>query len=247
MGGTDSSGPTTDARVPGQPPNRRRTIRTVIATVAILVAVGSTAIGPVAVAGAESTPSATVGSQDAAADPTLVVSNETVDPQSTATHRIALTDAPDGLAGFEVTLALETEGVATIGNASYPDRFGLTTDPVVSSDEQTVTVEAIDLEDAVTSGETDVTLAEIDVTGVDHGETNLRVSDAQLDADGGDAIDPARAAGTLTVGDGGEESASQNESAEDDGSDGDSVPGFAIGPALAAIAALTITLVARRS
>lgn len=246
MGGTDSSGPTTDARFPGQPPHRRRTIRALLVTVAILVAAGSAAIGPVAVAGAESTSSATVGSQDAAADPTLVVSNETADPQSTATHRISLTDAPEGLAGFEVTLALEADGVATIGNASYPDRFGLTTDPVVSADEQTVTVEAIDLDDAVTSGETDVTLTTIDVTGVDHGETDLRVSDAQLDADGGDPVDPSRAAGTLTVGDGGEESASQNESAGDGGSDGDSVPGFAIGTALAAIAAITITLTARR-
>ncbi|KDE59862.2 hypothetical protein EL22_16345 [Halostagnicola sp. A56] len=246
MGGTDSSGPTADAQFPVRTPQRRRTIRTLAVTMAILVAVGSAAIGAVAVAGAESVPSATVGSQDAATDPTLVVSNGTVDPASNATHRIALTDAPEGLAGFEVTLALETEGVATIANASYPDRFALSSDPVVTSDEQTITLEAIDLDDAVTPGETNVTLAAVDVSGVDHGVTDLRVSDAQLDADGGDSIDPARAAGTLTVGNGGEDPATQNESAGDDGSDGDSVPGFAAGIAVAAIVGSAAVLVARR-
>lgn len=246
MGGTDSSVPTTDTWLPVQTPHRRRTIRALLVALALVVAIGSTAIGPVAVAGAESTSSATGVSQNAATDPTLVVSNETVDPQAGATHRLALTDAPEGLAGFEVTLALETDGVATIENASYPDRFGLPTDPVVTSDEQTVTIEAIDLDDEITSGETDITLAEIDVTGVNDGETDLRVSDAQLDADGGNPIDPSRAAGTLTVGDGGSESTSQNEPAGDGGSDGDSVPGFAAGTAVIAIAAITFTLIARR-
>ncbi|WP_207591074.1 hypothetical protein [Halomontanus rarus] len=188
-----------------------------------------------------------------AAEGTLVVSDASTDLDASATHRVALTDVPDGLAGFEITLALDSEDVATVTGASYPDHFGMTTDPAVGSDGRTIAVEAVDLADEITAGKSNVTLARIDVTGVDAGETDLRVVDLQADADGGSPIEPSLEAGTLTVGDGSktdadaDTDAGADESESDPGTDSesnsddrtDSVPGFtAVLASLAAIAAI---------
>lgn len=212
----------------------------------VALAVG-VAIVPIASMATTDAGAATATATSTAAEPGLVVDDATVESGERATHRIALTDAPDGLAGFELTVELSgDDGTATIANASYPDQYGPTTDPVVSADGQSVTVEAADLTDEVTPGASDVTLATVEVNGTDTGSTALEVAELQVDADGGDRIKPSLEAGTLTV-DGG--SASQNETGDsDDGteSDGsDSVPGFTGGAAVAAIAALAAALIAR--
>nr|WP_049890503.1 hypothetical protein [Natrinema versiforme] len=228
----------------GSTPSRRWKRTAAALLVALAVAVALVPIASLAVADAGAT---TAPATQTAAGPGLVVGDASVESGETATHRIALTDAPDGLAGFELTVELSgDEGTATVANASYPDRYGPTTDPIVSADGQSVTVEAADLTDEVTPGASDVTLATIEVNGTDAGSTALEVTDLQIDADGGDRIDPSLEAGTLTV-DGG--SASQNESGdsgdetESDGSD--SVPGFTGGAAITAIAALAAALLAR--
>lgn len=192
-----------------------------------------------------------------AAEGTLVVSDASTDLDASATHRVALTDVPDGLAGFEITLALDSEDVATVTGAGYPDHFGMTTDPARGSEGRTITVEAVDLADEITAGASNVTLARVDVTGVDAGETDLRVVDLQADADGGRPIEPSLEAGTLTVGDGGPDGsktdadadtdAGADESESDSGTDSesnsddrtDSIPGFtATLASLVAIAAI---------
>lgn len=120
---------------------------------------------------------------------------------TTTTIRIALEEAPDGLAGYE--LALELPGGGTVTNASYPDAFGLTTDPRIGDDGRSVRIEAADLGDEVPPGTTDVTLARLTVSGLAADAATLRLADAQVDADGGEKIDPAAlsvdAAGTGDV------------------------------------------------
>ncbi|GAB3668264.1 hypothetical protein [Halopiger thermotolerans] len=255
-----------------------------LATVAALVAAAAVPLSAGAVAAPEpggdaaaapalaSTGSNASSAASTASEPTLVVDDATVDPDGTATQRIALTDAPDGLAGFELTLELESD-VATVAGASYPDHFGMTTDPVVGADSRTVTVEAVDLTDEIGAGASDVTLATLELEGVEDGATELRVTEMQIDADGGDAVDPSLEAGTVTVGgadsaagsgdssgssaqDGtGTETASGG-SATDGGSNGtdggsspasiaESVPGFTGGVAIAAIAVLAATIARR--
>lgn len=222
--------------------------------VALAVGLAAVPIGPAAAAsgGADTDAAGAVTATTTATEPSLIVDDATVEPGETATHRLALTDAPDGLAGFELTVELSgDDGTATVANASYPDEYGMTTDPIVSADEQSITVEAVDLGDEVTPGATDVTLATVEVNATDAGSATLDVTDVQIDDDSGDAVVPSIEAGTLTVGDGG--NGSQSDGAEsDDGADGDggadaeSVPGFAAGAALAVLAALVITLFARR-
>ncbi|QCC58157.1 hypothetical protein NP511_06415 [Natrinema thermotolerans] len=213
-------------------------------------------------------PATATGGPSASTGDALVITNATVEPGGTAVHRIVLTDAPDGLAGFELTLELSGDAAA-VENAGYPDDYRMTTDPVVSDDGESVTVEAVDLDDAVTPGASDVTLATVTVNGTEPGAAALEVTDARLDADGGSRIDPTREPGTLTVqtdataaestgtpddgSDAGDGAASNKEPAGGtDGSDDDSasnseaVPGFAGGTALLALAVLAGGLLARR-
>ncbi|PGF15292.1 hypothetical protein CP556_03535 [Natrinema sp. CBA1119] len=240
------------------PRSRRRTVTALVVGLVVCLAalpapIAAASEGPPSVSGVDTTATT-------AAESTLVVSDSTVEPGTTATHRIALTDAPDGLAGFEFTLELSGDA-ATVSNASYPDAYGLTTDPITSADGRSVTVEAADLTDEVTSGATDVTLATVEVNATETatGSTTLRVAESQVDADDGSRVEPTLESGTLTVGEDGPEAASaQSEgtgSADETASDGadesdrsdssEPVPGFAAGSAIGALAVLAAALLAR--
>lgn len=240
---------------------RRRTGERLAVALLVGLAIG-TILAPVSIAatsGGAADSTATAG--PSASDGSIVVTDATVEPGGTAVHRVALTDAPDGLAGFELTLELSGDA-ATVENASYPDEYRMTTDPVVSDDGKSVTVEAVDLDDAVTPGASNVTLATVTVAGAEPGSTALEVTDARLDADGGSRIEPALETGTVTVADGGTGSEPAGESndggsdestANDESDDGDdeaetdseSIPGFAGGAALLALAVLAAALLAR--
>jgi PGF-CTERM protein len=189
----------------------------------------------------------------------LTVTNATVDENETSTLRLALTRAPAGLSGYQVTLELSDSGVAEIRNASYPDSFQLTTDPAVTGDSQRVTLEA-----AVTDtppGATNVTLATVAVTGTGGGTTAVRVTDAQVDADNGSRVAPASSPGSVAVeplsndgggtgngdeadGDDSPEGSSPSNPADDPGDDGSGTPTEAAGPGFGVIAALAALLAA---
>lgn len=128
----------------------------------------------------------------------LKVADATLEPATTSTVSLTLTSVPDGLSGYEVTLALDGDA-ATIGEASYPDAFALTTEPSIVDGGHTVTVEAADLGDEIVPGASDVTLATLTVEGTETGAAEVRVVDARLDADDGAAIDPAVESGTVRV------------------------------------------------
>ncbi|ELZ13624.1 hypothetical protein C479_02226 [Halovivax asiaticus JCM 14624] len=131
-----------------------------------------------------------------------------VDPGENASIPLVLGEAPAGLAGFEVTVSVADEHVASIESAAYPDTLAMTERPMVSTDGRSITLEAVDLENEITAGAADVTLATIEVSGNEVGTTAVRVTDARLDADGGTPIAVEPTAGTITVGDGTGESSS---------------------------------------
>jgi len=121
-------------------------------------------------------------------DEQVTAQNATVGADERTNLSVVLTEAPDGLAGFELTVELDTPGVANVTGVAYPDRFGLRTEPRIGTDRQSVTVEAADLNDSVGPGGTDVTLATVGLTGDEGGSTAVSIVDAQVDADGGDRI-----------------------------------------------------------
>ncbi|RCU48536.1 hypothetical protein DU504_15225 [Haloplanus salinus] len=136
--------------------------------------------------------------------PTVVVTDGTTAPDGTTTVGVVLTDAPDGLAGYYLELTVENPSVARIDAASYPDQYGLTSEPVIEDDGATAVLEAADVEGAVEPGATDVTLATVTVAGAAPGEVELTVTPQQFDADDGSALTPATAAGTIAVSGGGD-------------------------------------------
>ena len=165
-----------------RPPRARLVALAVLAAVAFAAAVGGTGA---------------VAAQDA---PTVRVAGTSVDPGETATVRVVLVDAPDGLAGYELVLSFETDGVATFAGAEYADAFGLTTDPAVGDDGRTVRLEAADVGGNVPSGASNVTLATVELRGVSAGETAVEVRPVQFDADGGTPMNVDTRAGSVAVG-----------------------------------------------
>ena len=63
--------------------------------------------------------------------PAVSVTDAELSPSGTVTVDVVLTTAPNGLAGYNVDLTVDDPDVARIESASYPDRFGLTTDPEI--------------------------------------------------------------------------------------------------------------------
>jgi len=118
------------------------------------------------------------------------------------TARIVLSSAPDGLSGYLIRASVADAGVARIDGASYPDSFGLSTDPTVGDDGSTITLEAVDLDGNAEAGATNVTLATVQLSAQSSGETRLTVEPVRFDTDGGDAFEPTTRAGTLAVGPG---------------------------------------------
>jgi PGF-CTERM protein len=190
---------------------------------------------------------ATVAAQTAD-DPTVSIENASVGPGETTTVAVTLSDAPDGLSGYNLTVTLD-DSTATLTNASTADQFALA-NTTVSTD--AVTLSAVDTDNAVGPGATDVGLGEVTLRGETAGTTELAVSVSQMDDDNGTAIAPATAGGTVTVeatdeGENGTENgteANQSESNEttDNSSDG-SGPGFgAVAALLALIGAVAFSL-----
>jgi hypothetical protein len=190
-----------------------RTVALVPATLALVVVLGG--VGAPGTAAAQSD------------RPTVEVVGGTVAGGDATTVRVVLTAAPDGLAGYYLRLSVADPEVARFANASYPDRFGMTTEPELGDDGRTVALEAADLDGSVEPGATDVTLATVAVSGVAPGEARVTVDPIQLDADGGSAIDATTRAAEITVTpDGGSDA---DESAA--GTDGDDASDDAAGGA----------------
>ena len=132
--------------------------------------------------------------------PTVRVTDASIEPGGTATVRVVLTSAPEGLAGYELSLSVVDGEAATIAGANYTDAFGLTTDPVVSEDGRSVRLEAADIGGNVEPGATDVTLATVEIHGESAGRAALEVRPVQFDADGGARMNVSAESGSVVVG-----------------------------------------------
>lgn len=161
------------------------------------------------------------------------------DPGETALT-VVLPETPDGLAGYQLTL--EVDG-ATVTGASYPDAYQPTTEPSISSDGQSVALEAADVSDGIQAGDGDVTLATVTVEGLDGEQPGVSVTDAAIDADGGDRIDPDSVTVSVEGSDGtdvrtgnGSDDESTDGSTDGASEDGGETPG-ADGPGFGVLAA----------
>jgi hypothetical protein len=142
------------------------------------------------------------GNEDGGDSQTVDVqlSNGTVTPDGTTTASIVLSEAPNGVAGYDLTLNVANSGVATVTDATIPDTFiapggGIS----IANDGSSVTIRAADLVQNVQSGATDITLATVTLTGESSGTTQVNLSIDTIDDDNGSSMSLSTAGATLTV------------------------------------------------
>ena len=158
-----------------------------------------------------------VGTTAAQTDPTVRVDGGTTGVNETTTVDVVLTSAPNGLSGYRLNVSVADGGVARIESANYSDRLGLTSDPTIGSNGSVVSLYAVDVGRSVEPGASNVTLATVEIAGVEPGETRLTLEPGPFEGDNnGTAFQPAVQNATLTVnGDG----AASGSSGSGDGED----------------------------
>lgn len=148
--------------------------------------------------------------------PTVSVGDASVKEGSSTSTQVMMSSAPNGLAGYDVTLALADGSVANITGASVDDAFGVN-EVVIGEDNSTVRLRGVDLNETIQAGATNISLASVDIEGGSAGMTTLNVQNVKsADDDDGNAINPETDSGQITVeeqappGDGNESSADVN-------------------------------------
>ena len=119
----------------------------------------------------------------------------------TATVPIVLDRAPNGISGYNVTVALSDPAVAEITSVTFPDWAGMKSSSTVPA--ATVALQAVDMSVQVPLGATNVTLATLTVTGKGAGSTAITVRpDPSLGVQdrNGDLYSVTVSPGILTVG-----------------------------------------------
>ena len=131
-----------------------------------------------------------------AAASTLSVQGATIGVGQTATLPIVLSDAPNGLAGLDITVTLGKTNVASIVGAELA-AFGLTSVDQISPTE--IRFRAADLAGIVETGAVDTTLATLTVYGDKRGSTDVLIKVLRLDDEDGSPIGAAVLTGTVSV------------------------------------------------
>lgn len=124
----------------------------------------------------------------ASAEPVISFDPDTLTmyPESTAQVTIVLSEAPQGLAGYELTLGYPSS-VISVSDVVFPTWATLKKQTAVDSG---ITLSGVDLNRVVQAGTTNVELATITVKGSAIGAGKISISGIQMDADGGVAISP---------------------------------------------------------
>lgn len=121
---------------------------------------------------------------------------------STITVAITLDKAPNGLAGYTITVSLSNPSLADIIDVAFPgwasptnaDDIALLPLPAAS-----VEMRAVDLGEAVEAGATAIALGTVTIEGTLEGECEINVVVDRADDDGGYPIAPSVSPGTLKV------------------------------------------------
>jgi len=159
---------------------------------------GRTSRGWLAVALVLATVAATGPVTAVDADPTVTAGNASVERGQAVTVDVSLSDAPDGVAGFNVTVRLTDGAAATITDAELADGFGFGEAEVVAGG-TAVRFKAADVNETVESGASDVALGSVTLRGDRDGEVDLAVSVDRLDDDEGERVHPATDSGRVEV------------------------------------------------
>jgi PKD repeat protein len=126
--------------------------------------------------------------------------SQTVLPSGTTTYMIQMDNAPNGLAGYDMYVSLDTSTVADITTVTYDtvNWAQMTMSPTMPAD--SIHIGAVDTNQKIYPGSTGpFTLATITVRGTTAGTSNLVLSALKMDDDSGNPITATLNTGTITV------------------------------------------------
>jgi parallel beta-helix repeat protein len=121
---------------------------------------------------------------------------EVVESQTTEIV-ITVSSLPAGLAGYNLTVTLDDPDVAEITGISYPSWVTITENSSLPG--TSIYLKALDGDEAVQTGATDVVLATLTVMGKQAGNASFTLGIDRLDDDTGTAIDVSLETGSLEV------------------------------------------------
>ena len=107
----------------------------------------------------------------------------------TATINITLSEAPNGLSGYNLSISLSNASVAEIISVSFPAWATLHSNSSLPAD--SVWIKAVDLNDKIKRGEKNITLAILTVRGDNYGDTEIITTVTKMDDDEGNPINPS--------------------------------------------------------
>jgi len=112
---------------------------------------------------------------------------------------ITLDEVPEGIAGYNISLAVSDPDIAEITRIAPPIWAIPNKTSPLPSDRAWVT--SIDFSRVVNPGDLDVVLATVTLHGLKTGKTDLMVSVIRIDDDKGYPVKPSVRSGTITIGD----------------------------------------------
>jgi hypothetical protein len=139
-------------------------------------------------------PSAAVGANE----PTVQVSDADIEVGGTQTVALVLSEAPEGISGFDLQVSVGDSSVAEISSLTVGD-FSLPRTNV-SDDGQTGFAQGLDSDRNHEPGATNVTLVNVTLEGQATGRTTLTIDGTNIDDDAGNDVNPALETVTIVVG-----------------------------------------------
>jgi PKD repeat protein len=110
---------------------------------------------------------------------------------------ISVDSLPAGLAGYNLTVDIGDRNVSTIVNITYPEWVSVSENSTLPRG--SIYLKALDGNDTIQAGATDVVLATLTVKGRNPGITNVTLGIDRLDDDNGDEIEALLETGNLEV------------------------------------------------
>ncbi|AAM07636.1 cell surface protein [Methanosarcina acetivorans C2A] len=123
-------------------------------------------------------------------------SSSVAENESTEINLVA-SNFPEGFSGYNLTIAIDDPAVAEIVDIEYPTWALITENS--SLPWTSIYLKAVDGEDTVKEGGTDVVLATLTVSGKEKGSANLSIGVDRLDDDSGETIEPEFLTGKIEV------------------------------------------------
>ena len=126
------------------------------------------------------------------------ISIESISVNEGMEGRVAITlySVPTGLSGYDITVSLRNGEVGDIIDVEFPEWVKLSDKSIMGS---SVRLRAVDLEDRIKPGTTNVLLAVIIIGNTKQGESLIELAVNQMDDDYGDPIIPTIETGKITV------------------------------------------------